>query len=234
MKNCLGLKRGFTLAEVLIVLIIIGVLSSLIIPALISNTDKAEKFTVIKETYSILSQATNLVIQDKGGSLMGQFNNSDDIVNAFTKYLSVVKTCTMGNSIGQGNCFLDQMTFLNGQIYPSGYWAALTPYSSGIILSNGVIINIYVGGSGVVKSLTCGVNSNTNDCGEFVIDVNGWKGPNKIGVDIFNFIMRPNRIVPLSDDIDPTHPCVYPPSTGWNGANNQGWTCTSKVITGQI
>ena len=46
---------GFTLAEVLITLGIIGVVAALTIPGLIINYKKARTVTVLKETYSIQS-----------------------------------------------------------------------------------------------------------------------------------------------------------------------------------
>ena len=49
-KKCSYIK-GFTLAEVLITLLIIGVVASLTIPAIINNTQEAENKTVWKIVY---------------------------------------------------------------------------------------------------------------------------------------------------------------------------------------
>lgn len=52
MKN-----NGFTLAEVLITLVIIGVIAALTIPALINKTNEQDTVTSVKKAYTILSQA---------------------------------------------------------------------------------------------------------------------------------------------------------------------------------
>ena len=58
--------QGFTLAEVLITLVIIGVITSMTIPTLMNNTNKQEYVSRLKKAYSALSQATNKIIADEG------------------------------------------------------------------------------------------------------------------------------------------------------------------------
>ncbi|MDD3238143.1 MAG: type II secretion system protein [Candidatus Gastranaerophilales bacterium] len=53
MKN----RKAFTLAEVLITLVIIGVIAAMTIPSLLNNTNKQETITSLKKSYSVLSQA---------------------------------------------------------------------------------------------------------------------------------------------------------------------------------
>ena len=47
--------RGFTLAEVLITLVIIGVIASMTIPTLMNKTNKQEYVSRLKKAYSTLS-----------------------------------------------------------------------------------------------------------------------------------------------------------------------------------
>ena len=60
------IKPGFTLAEVLITLGIIGVVASMTLPSLVQK--QTEKTTVarVKKAYSILQQAYMLTVQDNG------------------------------------------------------------------------------------------------------------------------------------------------------------------------
>ncbi|MDD3236469.1 MAG: type II secretion system protein [Candidatus Gastranaerophilales bacterium] len=51
------MKKGFTLAEVLITLVIIGVIAALTIPALLNNTNNEEYRTAGKKAYATLNQA---------------------------------------------------------------------------------------------------------------------------------------------------------------------------------
>ena len=50
-------KKGFTLAEVLITLGIIGIVAALTLPSLVSNYRKKVTAAKLKQTYSILSNA---------------------------------------------------------------------------------------------------------------------------------------------------------------------------------
>jgi prepilin-type N-terminal cleavage/methylation domain-containing protein len=57
----MSVNKGFTLAEVLITLSIIGVVAALTIPTLTRNYEKQLWITQYKATYSILSQAFKMV-----------------------------------------------------------------------------------------------------------------------------------------------------------------------------
>ena len=61
-------KKGFTLAEVLITLGIIGVVAALTIPALISNYRKSVVETRLKRSYSVLANAMLFAVKDNGES----------------------------------------------------------------------------------------------------------------------------------------------------------------------
>ena len=60
MKGSKIMKKGFTLAEVLITLAIIGVVAALTIPSVILNTNQTEYKTALKKAVSVLNQATSL------------------------------------------------------------------------------------------------------------------------------------------------------------------------------
>src|SRR5574344_1906017 len=59
-------EKAFTLAEVLIVLGIIGIVAAMTIPQLISNYQKAATVSQLKKTYSMLNQALKASIADNG------------------------------------------------------------------------------------------------------------------------------------------------------------------------
>ena len=62
------LKRGFTLAEVLITLGIIGVVAAMTLPALVGNYKKAQTISQLKKVYSTLSQSLLSSVYDNGDS----------------------------------------------------------------------------------------------------------------------------------------------------------------------
>ena len=79
--NIKQLKLGFTLAEVLITLGIIGVIAALTIPTLIMNYRKIVVENQLKSTYSIISQAIKLAEVENGvgfeinSSSIGDYND---------------------------------------------------------------------------------------------------------------------------------------------------------------
>ncbi|MDR1168475.1 MAG: type II secretion system GspH family protein [Heliobacteriaceae bacterium] len=60
------MKKGFTLAEVLVTLAIIGVVAALTMPSLIANYKKQETIARLKKFYSSWSQAVLMAQADKG------------------------------------------------------------------------------------------------------------------------------------------------------------------------
>jgi len=220
------INKGFTLAEVLITLTIIGVVAALAIPSLIQTTQNIQFKSAAKEAVSVIMRATSKMIFDQGGNIMGSFDNSTAVVNALSSYMSVQKTCSLGNSMGTGKCYHYNFKFLNDQDYPSS--APYSAGSAGLILNNGMLVNIYGGANGT-ETKTCSIESIPNFCASIDIDVNGWKGPNKLGYDIVSIAIMPSR--PAIDDVFGINdPCIYPPNTGWNNATNTGWMCISKIL----
>ena len=55
-QNYSKAKNGFTLSEVLIALVIVGVIAALTIPMLIQNTNKAEYVAGLRKSNSMLQQ----------------------------------------------------------------------------------------------------------------------------------------------------------------------------------
>ncbi|MDD3238365.1 MAG: type II secretion system protein [Candidatus Gastranaerophilales bacterium] len=78
------MKRAFTLAEVLITLVIIGVIAALTIPALIKNTQGKEFQVAFKKSLSVLNQA---IIKENTleGKTMEDFTSVADLSNNFFK-----------------------------------------------------------------------------------------------------------------------------------------------------
>ena len=58
-------QRGFTLLEVMVVIVILGVLASLVVPNLMSNKDKADQQKVVTDI-SALEQALDMYRLDNG------------------------------------------------------------------------------------------------------------------------------------------------------------------------
>ena len=89
-------NNGFTLAEVLITLVIIGVIASMTIPTLMNKTNKQEYVAGLKKVYSSLSQATQKIISEEGlprADIGGWATSNQAVYDMYKKYLSVTKDC---------------------------------------------------------------------------------------------------------------------------------------------
>ena len=81
-------KKGFTLAEVLITLAIIGVVAALAIPSVISNSQQQEFKTGLKKAISVLNSAISMNI---AVDCETPYDNAN-LFGYLTKHMSVMKT----------------------------------------------------------------------------------------------------------------------------------------------
>lgn len=200
---------GFTLAEVLITLGIIGIVAEITIPTLYSGfVDQTER-TLYKKAFSIASQAWASAVADykiEPRSIWADDQSRNDNFNAFKSYFKVVIDCNNSNS---ADCWA------SGELSFGG-----CPHLDALAFTDA---------SGMSWSETC-----SSGCGaEILVDTNGFKGPNKYGQDRFIFVTvladntrigLPIRMSPYLNTTHPvqdynydasicpsgaTHPCYY-------------------------
>ena len=145
-------KQGFTLAEVLITLGIIGVVAAMTLPTLIANYQKKVIATKLKQTYSILSNAIA-----KEQSLTGI---------PFSSYYALEyrkDACPTGYEFTEcANAlfedYLKDNLSGNVKVLDSGFGSTFysTPasvsYGKAFILPNGVGVNIYGGAFAIIPN----------------------------------------------------------------------------------
>ena len=196
---------GFTLAEVLITLGIIGVVAALTFPTLIQRHQEKVLITQLKEAYSILSQATTMTYTDVGYV----FSYTD-----FLKYLKTNKVCEQTFD-GCANKVRTNITkTLTRYFGGSDTLSSRYTYAN---LANGTIIRMDN------KTLDC-INSLTlnESCGEISIDVNGENGPNALGQDVFYFYFTKKGLIPFGsreDEKNSFERCV----SGYDGYECTAW-----------
>lgn len=108
------MKKGFTLAEVLITLVIIGVIASMTIPTLMNSTNQQEYRVGLKKGISALNQALSLNYA-LDGKMLGDtdLESARNVIdNLFTKRMSVITTRTSSEgfasnseNISSDDCF---------------------------------------------------------------------------------------------------------------------------------
>ena len=87
-------KRGFTLAEVLITLAIIGVVAAISIPSVISNSQQQEFKTGLRKAVSVLNSAITMNMAIDGES---PYDNAD-LFGYLMKHMAVMESTTNLNS----------------------------------------------------------------------------------------------------------------------------------------
>lgn len=206
-------KLGFTLAEVLITLGIIGVVAAMTIPNIMNAQRAIRLKSQFKKAHSVIAQSGKLMIED-GISLdfaPRQF------VNTYIKYFKGATNCGLSGI----NCY---GKYVNGD-YPSytqkqfsAVYARLNDGS--ILLQDGMLLlikNQYPAGSTIWVS----------------VDINGYKSPpNRTGYDLFVFqLMDTGEFLPMgASGTEYTDPKYCNP----NKADPlNGLTCTQKAISNQ-
>ncbi len=99
-------KLGFTLAEVLITLAIIGVVAALTVPTVIRNYQERQTVTALKKFYTEISQAwaraqvENSTPDTWNWGTGGDSASADKLIDYLAPYLKITKRCG-----GQSGCF---------------------------------------------------------------------------------------------------------------------------------
>ena len=173
MKNHFkSIKKGFTLAEVLITLGVIGVVAALTLPSLIQSYEKKVTATRLKKFYSTMLNVIKLSENDNGEMSTWDFPKQtyDQSMNLFFQkyYLPYMNGAEECNFV---NCFL--------KLHYS--WFQLSGYSaSGMAVANYIVRTA----DGMYIYFLPNI---PNGYIWMFVDINGNKKPNRIGRDVFVF-----------------------------------------------
>ena len=195
-------RCAFTLAEVLITLGIIGVVAAMTMPSLIQRQKEKEYAAKLKKFNSMMSQAVMMAINEEGpienwgltkyatsdgmsDEEIADANASrDKFFEILSKYLKVVEYCPYSSTCEQWD-----RHSLDGTQYAN--------FTKRMVLADGTMIL-----GATILSPQCNRNLGTstalqNICGEFFVDVNGKKGPNATGKDVFMFYYTKYGVTPV-------------------------------------
>ena len=165
-------EKGFTLSEVLITLVVIGIVSVITVPLIIQNHKKKETISKLQKFHTTICNAFRLAESQNGNAEDWDWGNNNGKGTPFTKsvYLKIfpiIKPYIVYSSISD-KCTdhfvkkTTQCTYLNDGsyfYYPNNTIGNYTDIRSGLY----------------------------HPCMFLSYDVNGEKGPNKPGRDIFTF-----------------------------------------------
>lgn len=225
--------KGFTLAEVLITLGVIGVVAAMTLPTLIQEHREKARVTQVKKAYSILSQAFTMAVQEYG-----------DIEDWELTTTSTGKTDEDGNAVYEtsGQILLrnrlaqyvkqldrpNKLEFrsfkaLDGRYFKSDTYTSFDT-DTGFFLADGTYVN--------VGWVNLGCSNSIVACGDLFVFLPPQRDA-KMGVNWFNFYVSPTGIQPMGAEKDTRKSfekyCDIKNSEGL-GSMEQGRACTAWVI----
>ena len=181
--------KGFTLAETLITLGIIGIVAAMTIPTLITNHQKKQTATKLVKAISTLNQLIRLSENENGEfSTWEKLKDQEEFITRYIKpYTKVMQTCNPVQKCGYkaGTVW----KYMNNSVgsYGGPNYGGRTPFLGidGIVYTFGYIntdLGEIVGDNNII----------------IIIDINGKDKPNQFGKDIFFFLRdeNSNSVIP--------------------------------------
>ena len=220
---------AFTLAEILIVMGIIGVVSALTIPNLNSSTADKEKVAKVKKIYQNLEEAQERAVATYGPMKTWFVSDTSKKVatnkyaDRIMEFMKVSKDCKQSVS----GCFQNK-NYKDSDNTDHGGGPNVWPDDRKFNLADGASISLSIEpvGANACKRADDGTKfGESNRCGSLSVDIDGGlKGKNAYGIDFFQFVITTDGI----------HPAGIENSNG--GTNIVNWcfkkgnACTGWVI----
>lgn len=223
MKN----KTAFTLAETLIVIAIIGVISVLTLPNVMGNYKKKTYVAQLQKAYNQISQAAQQLMVDEDADSLADTSlaQTGGATKFLKKYFKTVKICTPSASSGEyssgsstNSCLASQYKFMDGSVDDYEYkFLNNNTDAACAVLNTGATICISKWGK--LPDIAWD-DSDYTGWADVLIDVNGLNGPNTFGRDVFGGLS-------LWNDNSLTAPVVSCDNTDDGYAAG---TCFAKII----
>ncbi len=223
------IKKGFTLAEILVTLMIIGVIASITIPNIMAKSEREANRAGLKKAISVLNQAaeksyfefskypncyywdknpyggatckgydkngncTGYTLNSTGGALPGNYNGNfgqcRELFAFFKENLNITKICET-NGLANG-CMPEYKG--NDEVKKGGYGDDMSDEDKDIAANKATSgCNGYRGSALKTKQAIVTADGmiffpyTANYASIIAVDVNGMKGPNKWGYDVFS------------------------------------------------
>lgn len=212
---------GFTLAEVLITLGVIGVVAAMTMPVLINDIQGRQLQSALKKSYSTISQALDMYYVENGERFVAS-NQSRILKPILIKYIKNVRDCGYGTD--EKSCVYR---------YDDRDYDTFKDIYKNFNGTNDIFIPYFDDGQFVINdgSLVMIENQPNSFYNYISIDVNGYrKKPNRLGQDVFMFqIMPDGKLLPMGMEGTAYNKNTYCSLTSESGMNGAG--CTVKALS---
>lgn len=238
---------SFTLCEVIIVLSLIGIVAENTIPTLMKDFQNQVYVNTLKKTYTEFNQVLQQLSRDYGcindlvcAGFFASGTTASSFGSKLVKYFRIVQDCGTGagcwvvfDNYFDGTGGTGNQTNLDSN---AGYYKFITTDGIAFAVKNYTPYGpsdckAMISSSGVLGYLS-------RPCGEVLIDVNGFKGPNYWGKDVFRFYITNGKGAALypSGGMDEL-------TNGWwnysdankcsstsTGSSKSGQYCTGRIM----
>lgn len=197
-------KKGFTLAELLITIGLIGVVAALTLPTLMNEAQSKDIGPKLAKAVAVFEQANQSLLNDNE---ISNFINLGIISNNYvydelTKYIKMSEIPKYTSILLGNEQYRNSLANTNGNKIDTNSACQLEDYgaSGKFYLSKGGVVYI-INMSGLINSMQGNFrymkNPYLRPMGKVMIDVNGKSAPNRTGSDIFEFHwLLDGRLVP--------------------------------------
>lgn len=214
------MRKSFTLSEVLIAIVVIGVIAAVALPVVTASYPDRMYIPALKKNFSVMSNAFNLSKKYEYIDYT-DWNRADGNVDALyndylilKKYLYVIRECKDTAGCWSKEKTKDPSGEVSSSATEKGIGSSIVTFT----LNDGTNVCLdYWSKSDVIQLF--GVSENLlEDTLSIWVDVNGDKKPNKMGKDVFSFILTKEGVVPSGKDN--------------NSANcdSSGFDCSAKFL----
>lgn len=190
MSNLEKIRGGFTLAEVLITLGIVGIIAAMTLPTLIQKYQEKQTVIALKKFYSTMEQAfisakaEGAEPEDWATEKTADGYGSEEFISHMKPYLKILRDCNHDKD----GCY----PVTSYQSISGATGSTINRANSGhtkFILNNGEAVSFFLNDAKCkYKTATAGSTKELkNICGGLHVDINGQKAPNVYGRDLFYF-----------------------------------------------
>lgn len=243
-------KFAFTLAEVLLVLAITGIVASLTIPQLLYNTQKIQLSSTFKKKYSEINQVWNLIINDNNGGIAGSSDlaTMSNVIQAFSRYMNIsgIRNISLNPggfafpytvySLSGVNLYVNDPTFYLHSAGVNGYNFSINDGTLFYITNHDSSANCdKFKNNGTADSFAKAFKVGEGGCYKIYFDITGSKPPNTLGRDIFPLYLTNKGLNYLSYEANMNtystgiSRCNLT-NNGPNNAGNDGDLCPLRIM----
>lgn len=225
-------KFGFTLAEVLIALTIVGIIAALTIPTLIEKTHEREVITRVKKAYANLTTAYTSLVEEYS-DIQSALSDSPlyYVGDIFASKMKVAINCGRSGYSSITGCFPNVIyKRLDGTNY---YYDFSTNDSFNTILTSDSMAYAFYGDKNCdddgSRSHSTTAKLYNSLCTRIYVDIDGPnKGPSMIGRDMFVFELTKYGVYPMGFTFDDGD--IGYGADDCTIANPTGLSCAAKIV----